>query len=96
MKDIPYDGVLADIWSSGVVLYAMIYGNFPFKADTVEELEALIIDGNYSLPNEISKEARQLLAHIMSLDPNSRPSIDEILADPWMKDVNENSILLIL
>ena len=51
----------------------------------------MIIAGNYSLPNEISKEARNLLAHIMSLDPNARPSIDEILADPWMKDVNENS-----
>lgn len=71
----------------------MLYGNFPFKAETVEELETLIVAGNYSLPNDISKEARNLLGQIMSLDPKARPSIDEILAHPWMKDVNEDSKL---
>lgn len=69
----------------------MLYGNFPFKADTVEELEKLIIVGNYSLPNEISQEARSLLAQLMNVNPSARPTIEEILADPWMKDVDDKS-----
>lgn len=89
LKNIPYDGIKADIWSSGVVLYAMIYGNFPFKAETVDELESLIVTGNFTLPKEVTSEAQRLLSRIMNINPDLRPSIPEILEDPWMANVNE-------
>jgi len=89
LKDMGYEGELVDAWSAGVVLYAMLYGNFPFKAGSVEELEALIIAGTYTLPEDISEEARDLISQILQPDPQFRLTIPEILDHPWMKSVDE-------
>ena len=43
-----------DIWSAGVVLYAMLSGTVPFKANNMNELHKLIIKGNYSKISEVS------------------------------------------
>lgn len=33
-----YEGGTVDLWSAGVVLYAMLYGNVPFKGADMKEL----------------------------------------------------------
>lgn len=38
IKDNGYYGFKADIWSAGVVLYAMLFGTVPFKANNMQEL----------------------------------------------------------
>ena len=38
LKDRGYEGFGVDIWSSGVVLYAMLYGIVPFRANNMAEL----------------------------------------------------------
>lgn len=92
LKGYGYEGPPIDIWSSGVVLYAMLYGNFPFKADDVDELENLILAGKYSLPKDISEEARDLLSKILNPDPHTRFTAEEIMSHAWMKSVDETSI----
>lgn len=42
------------MWSAGVVLYAMLYGNVPFKGADMKDLHKQIIDANYELKDEIS------------------------------------------
>ena len=34
-----YKGVTVDIWSAGIVLYTMLFGNVPFKGQSIEELK---------------------------------------------------------
>lgn len=94
LKEVGYDGTLADVWSAGVVLYAMLYGNFPFRANNVDDLEKLILAGKYTLPPEISEEARDLLTKLLCQDPDRRITVPEIYSHPWMRDVDYRGTLL--
>ena len=85
-----YEGFGVDIWSAGVVLYAMLSGTVPFKANEIKELHKLIISGNYQQLKDISKEASHLLKNIFEVDPNKRITTEKILNHPWLIDVDLN------
>ena len=84
-----YEGYASDIWSAGVVLYAMLYGTVPFKASNMTELQKQITKGTVSLKDEISAEAISLVRGILEKDPAKRLSFDGILRHPWMSDIPE-------
>jgi serine/threonine protein kinase len=43
-----YTGTACDLWSAGCCLYAMLVGNVPFRASTMNELHKMIIEADYS------------------------------------------------
>lgn len=49
-----YEGYASDIWSAGVVLYAMLYGTVPFKASNMTELQKQITKCQTTFKDEIS------------------------------------------
>ena len=61
IRDQGYTGFKADLWSAGVVLFAMLYGTVPFKANNMQELHKLILKAKYNLKDEITDEAKSLL-----------------------------------
>lgn len=88
-----YEGFPVDVWSAGIVLYAILYGNFPFNGETVEELELAIQKGCYTLPEDISLEARDLLARMLESNPSERITVPEIYSHPWLVSINESCTL---
>ena len=38
VNDMGYKGFPVDIWSAGICLFAMLYGNVPFKANQIGDL----------------------------------------------------------
>jgi 5'-AMP-activated protein kinase catalytic alpha subunit len=64
-----------DLWSAGVVLFAMLYGTVPFKATNMEELHKLISKGRYTLKDDITIEARNLLRGLLEINPEKRLTI---------------------
>jgi len=53
LKGKPYS-FNVDLWSAGVVLFAMLYGTVPFKSEKMEDLQLQIVKGNYVLKDDIS------------------------------------------
>ena len=85
-----YEGFGVDIWSAGVVLYAMLGGTVPFKGNNINELHDLIIKGEFKPLKEISPEATHLIKSILEVDPKKRISTKDILVHPWLINVDLN------
>ena len=81
---IPY---YSDIWSLGVLLYTMLYGNFPFQGKTDEDLFNAInnIEFNFPTDDNVSKEVKLLLQKIFIFEPSKRLPLLDILLNKWFK-----------
>ena len=78
-----YNGFCIDIWSSGIILYAMLCGYLPFEEVENDEYNEVlfknIVECNVEYPREfITPVARDLLMKILVKDPEKRITIDEI------------------
>ena len=78
-----YFGLGADIWSSGVILYAMVCGYLPFEDQNTKKLYQKIIKAEYKLPTFLSEQAQDLITNILNPDPTQRYSISDIRKHPW-------------
>lgn len=92
IKEEPYDGMKADIWSAGIVLFAMVANHFPWSSDEdlppeklVHETARQIINGEITLPEGISFDLQNLLANMLNIDPDERPTAEDVLQHPWME-----------
>lgn len=90
-----YDGVMADVWSSGVMLYVMLFGQYPFErpedkkeANRFQKVLYRIIAVDYHFPSRaphgvVSETCKDLMRRIFVADPQQRITIPEIQAHPW-------------
>jgi 5'-AMP-activated protein kinase catalytic alpha subunit len=93
LRDHGYEGFAVDIWSAGVVLFAMAYGTVPFKASNMKELHKLIMSGKYTLKADVSPELTDLLRHMLEPDPKRRYTIPQILCHKWFLNYEPTGIL---
>jgi 5'-AMP-activated protein kinase catalytic alpha subunit len=84
-----YLGLRVDIWSCGVILFAMICGYLPFEDPNTSQLYKKILSCDFSMPKFISAEAKDLLKHILTTDPDRRYTIEQIRAHPWYRQVTQ-------
>lgn len=78
-----YQGLLTDIWSAGVILFAMLCGYLPFEDPNTEELYKKIIDGRFEIPDGLSEDSKDLLRNILKTDPKKRFNIMKIKSHKW-------------
>jgi serine/threonine protein kinase len=79
-----YDGRRSDVWSLGVVLYAMCTGAMPWSNDNQIALAAKIREQPISYPTCFARPLRTLLEGMLERDPLKRYTIDQIAAAEWL------------
>ena len=84
-----YKGHLVDIWSSGIILFAMICGYLPFEDADNDVLYRKITEGRFSIPRYVSEQAKDLLRKVLNVDPSKRYGIKQIKKHPWFNLVNQ-------
>jgi len=78
-----YESALVDIWSSGVILFALICGFLPFEDEETPKLYDKILKGQYTIPSHVSDDARDMLTKILNVDPEKRIKFDGIKSHKW-------------
>lgn len=76
----------ADLWSCGIILYALLYGHHPFNAYSKEYI-GKVVRGEYTIPDRpsVSAECVQLLKRLLQTDPSQRISLQQVMELPWFR-----------
>ena len=101
LRRIPYSGIRSDIFSLGVILFALIIQKFGFEEATPsDKLYRLIIQKKYEeywekigniigkeIIEKVSPEFKELYLKMVAYSPNERPSIEDIIKCEWLKNI---------
>ena len=102
LEGLQYNGEASDIWSCGIILYAMLCGSLPFQESKEEIIVKKIKTHDYIIPGYLSKEAQDILYHILKVNPEERFNVDKIKQHPWfnlvkphlMKGISLNKVII--
>lgn len=88
--------VSVDMWALGCVLYTLLCGFPPFYDESIGVLTEKVAKGRFTFLSpwwdNISQEAKDLIANLLCVDPKKRYNIDQFLKHPWMKKQVRNAI----
>jgi len=85
VKRSEYEGKPVDMWSMGILLYALLCGCFPFRAKAYPDLYRRIARGTFPMPEELSAPVKDLLKQLLNVDAATRITAHATLRHSWLQ-----------
>lgn len=80
-----FSGYKIDIWSSGVTLYSITTGKYPFEGENIYRLFEKISKGDFTMPENLDPALQNLLLGMLTKDPNERFSLNQVKSHDWVR-----------
>ncbi|KAJ9474125.1 putative serine/threonine-protein kinase HSL1 [Pseudozyma hubeiensis] len=78
-----YKGTASDIWSCGIILFALLCGRLPFDDPNIQQLLGKVRAGKFMMPEWLEPASKDLIWRMLEVDPEKRIKMADIMRHPW-------------